>query len=249
MNNVLYALDFDGVICDSAVETGMTGWKVACKLWSDMPTDMPDDILELFRYVRPVMETGYEAALIVRLLHEGQEPETLLNSFNKSIAHLIRRDELTIDELKKLFGETRDQWIAENLDQWIEMNPLFDGVADKIRSIEPSQCFVITTKQERFVHQIFAANNIVVAPEQVYGLDRNLPKPEILADLVRSRPEQHIIFVEDRLPTLFNVIDDVRLPSVELVFANWGYNTLSDKQTAQANDRINIIDLADFSEL
>ena len=40
MNQVmskLYALDFDGVICDSAVETAVTGWRVAQTLWDDMP--------------------------------------------------------------------------------------------------------------------------------------------------------------------------------------------------------------------
>ena len=28
-NSIIYALDFDGVICDSAVETAITGWKAA----------------------------------------------------------------------------------------------------------------------------------------------------------------------------------------------------------------------------
>jgi phosphoglycolate phosphatase-like HAD superfamily hydrolase len=113
MSNKLYAFDFDGVICDSAVETGLTGWKVAKKIWPDRPDDIPTKILSLFRDVRPIMETGYEAAIIVRLLQEGRSAETLLSDFSDSMSQVLRRDELDIDELKVLFGETRDNWIAE----------------------------------------------------------------------------------------------------------------------------------------
>ena len=88
----IYALDFDGVICDSAIETAMTGWKVACQIWSDMPTETPQEIIALFREVRPVMETGYEAILIMRFLFEGGAGNQLLADFNNQISHLVRRD-------------------------------------------------------------------------------------------------------------------------------------------------------------
>jgi len=249
MSTKLYALDFDGVICDSAVETGMTGWKVASALWSDMPADMPESIAELFRQVRPVMETGYEAIIIVRLLFEGRTAETLLKEFSESVAQLIRRDELDIDELKSLFGQTRDHWIANNIDEWIAMNPLFTGISDKLQSIDSQQCYIITTKQERFVHQIFKANKLSVPAAQVYGLDRNLSKQQILADLIKAYPQQNILFVEDRLPTLINVINDSRLQDVELYFADWGYNTLQDKQIASTTNRINTLPLSDLMTL
>lgn len=249
MSNRLYALDFDGVICDSAVETGMTGWKVASTLWSDMPASMPDTISAQFRDVRPVMETGYEAAIIVRLLFEGRTVDTLLSDFSKSVAQLMRRDELNSDELKTIFGQTRDHWIANNMHEWIEMNPLFKGISDKLQKIEQSQCYIITTKQERFVHQIFEANAISVPAPQVYGLDRNLSKQQILADLIRTNPQHRILFVEDRLPTLLNVINDSRLNDVELYFADWGYNTTQDKKIAAATPRINTISLSDMMAL
>ena len=78
----LYALDFDGVICDSAIETGITGWKVARQIWQDMPDQTPPEMITLFRQVRPVMETGFEAILIMRLLHEGISPALLLADFS-----------------------------------------------------------------------------------------------------------------------------------------------------------------------
>lgn len=245
----LYALDFDGVICDSAVETGMTGWKVASTIWTDMPTEMPAEMIDLFRLVRPVMETGYEAALIMRNLFEGVSAIELLGNFSQKINNIIERDSLSVKVLKQQFGETRDRWIEQDLDNWIAMNPLFDGVADKIAELNSQPCYIITTKQERFVKQIFDANGIAFPVERIYGLDRNLSKQQILADLLNDNPNHTILFVEDRLPTLSNVLNDHRLNKVALFFADWGYNTAADKRAAKKLIPVTTISLKEMLAL
>jgi len=246
---ILYTLDFDGVICDSAVETGITGWKVASQIWQEMPADTPADMIDLFRQVRPVMETGYEAILIMRLLFEGISPQTLLSRFTSVIQSIIKREQLSTDQLKQLFGETRDHWITNDIDDWIAMNPLFDGVDEKLRRINPEQCVIITTKQERFVNHILNANAISLSPKRIFGLDRKMNKPDILNNMLNDYPEHTILFVEDRLPTLINVIADERLKEVTSLFASWGYNTQQDKQNAINNSAITTIDLTAFGDL
>jgi phosphoglycolate phosphatase-like HAD superfamily hydrolase len=249
MTNKLYALDFDGVICDSAVETAIAGWKVATQLWSDMPAQIPADILKQFRQVRPIMETGYESTLIVRMLFEGLDADSLMAAFHHQIEALMIRDELTADELKQAFGDTRDAWIQADFDNWIEMNPLFDGVAEKLSKIDLAQSVIITTKQERFVDHILSANQIHFPVEQIFGMDRNLSKQQILTDLSADKPDAEILFVEDRLPTLINVITDERLDHVQLLLADWGYNTAQDKDSASQIKRIKTIGLEAFQQL
>lgn len=244
----LYALDFDGVICDSAIETGITGWKVANQLWQDMPAEIPANIINQFREVRPVMETGYEAILIIRLLFEGVSAKSLLNDFSRYINTLIEHENLSIDQLKALFGETRDHWIKRDLDEWIEMNPLFDNISNKLKQIDPKKCYIITTKQERFVSHILDANNLTFPPKQIFGLDRKLSKQQVLTDLLALHPEHTILFVEDRLPTLKKVMKDPCLANVELFFADWGYNTQQDKLVAKTL-AVTSINLASFSSL
>lgn len=249
MTTKIYALDFDGVICDSAVETATAGWMVARQLWSDMPEALPKDLLSRFRQVRPVMETGYEAVLIMRLLFEGMDSDTLIDGFHHQIEALMIRDELNEDELKEIFGHTRDEWIADDFASWIKMNPLFDGVADKLQQLDNSNSFIITTKQERFVDHILSANNIHFPNEKIYGLDRNLSKQQILSDLSLEQPDAEILFVEDRLPTLINVITDDRLDKVRLFLADWGYNTPQDRDSAASIQRIKTISLSDMQQL
>ena len=87
------------------------------------------------------------------------------------------------------------------------------------------------------------ANNIIFPDERIYGLERELSKQQILADLSASNLDHQIIFVEDRLPTLLDVIDDTRLAKVQLYFANWGYNTEQDKLAAKEQASITPINL------
>ena len=245
----LYALDFDGVICDSAIETAITGWKVAIQTWPEMPAEASPELMALFRQVRPVMETGYEAILIMRFLYEGGSAEQLLSNFNSQITHLLRRDELDTDKLKQRFGDTRDQWIKHDLDDWMAMNPLFDGITEKLQQIDVQNSYIITTKQERFVSQIFASNNIEFPADQIFGLDRKLSKQQVLKNLLIQHPKRDILFVEDRLPTLLNVINDEGLNKIKLFFADWGYNTQDDKQAVTNLARIHTLTLDEMLDL
>jgi phosphoglycolate phosphatase-like HAD superfamily hydrolase len=232
-NSIIYALDFDGVICDSAVETAITGWKAACSIWDDMPNAIPQDMIDRFRLIRPNIETGYEAILAMRLLFLGETIESLNSGYGDKIQALLKEAQVSVDDLKKLFGETRDVWIANDLAGWVRMNPLFAGIAAKLRMLE-QQCswYVVTTKQERFVKQILKGNAIKLADERIFGLDRNMSKVEVLKVLLKTHPDKTIYFVEDRLPTLLNVLKNDELASIKLIFALWGYNTAEDKTLA-----------------
>ena len=88
-HSTIYALDFDGVICDSAVETAITGWKAAGTLWGDMPTAAPQAIIEQFRLIRPMIETGYEAILAMRLLYLEESIEAICNDYGDKIQRLL----------------------------------------------------------------------------------------------------------------------------------------------------------------
>lgn len=233
-NTTIHALDFDGVICDSAVETAITGWKAASQIWQDMPQSAaPPNLIDQFRLVRPIIETGYEAILAMRLLFLGESCEAIYSDYQAKTQQLLDQAQVSSDDLKKLFGATRDHWIANDLPDWIAMNPLFAGVKEKLQMIGQTHTwYVITTKQERFVKHILKANAIELAEERIFGLDRNLSKPEVLKDLLQAHPNQPIQFVEDRLPTLLNVQKQPELSAIELLFATWGYNTAEDKVLA-----------------
>ncbi|WP_020157299.1 HAD family hydrolase [Methylobacter marinus] len=246
-NSIIYALDFDGVICDSAVETAITGWKCAGQIWDDMPGPVPpSQLIDQFRQVRPIIETGYEAILAMRLLHLGETTAAIYTDYAGKTQALMQAAQVDAGDLKQRFGATRDAWIETALADWIDMNPLFSGISERLQRLgQQGIWYIITTKQERFVKQILKANRIELPDAHIFGLDRNMSKQEVLKKLLEKHSGQPIHFVEDRLPTLLNVLKNDQLAEIKLIFALWGYNTDADKAVAAQNPFVSQL-LEDF---
>ncbi len=246
-NTGIYVLDFDGVICDSVIETGISGWKAAAHIWDDMPAAFPgQDLHNRFRCLRPFLETGYEAILIIRLLYSGEKVDAIMADYADKTQSLLASSKLDINYLKQLFGKTRDQWIEDALDDWISMNPLFDGVAEKLNNLgKHSTWYIVTTKQERFVKKILDTHNIHIPDDRLFGLEHNMSKEDMLINIMEKHPQDQLILVEDRLPTLWDVANNPKLQEVKLLLASWGYNTLEEKQSLDSGP-IELITLENF---
>ncbi|HFC92891.1 MAG TPA: HAD family hydrolase [Leucothrix mucor] len=230
----IYALDFDGVICDSAIETGMTGWKTAQKIWQDMPkANPPESIINDFRQIRPFLETGYEAIIIVRLLQQGMTVDKLSQNYPHQINTLINEEQLNAKQLKQLFGITRDHWINQSPHEWLNMNPLFTGILQHLETLRDSTWYIITTKQKRFVEQILNNYQINIKDQHIYSMESKQSKQDTLLELSTRHPNQDIIFIEDRLPTLIKISKNTRLKNIKLQLVDWGYNTYNDRASAQ----------------
>lgn len=245
-DNVVYALDFDGVICDSAIETSITAWKAAQTLWQDMPDTSPSkELISDFRKVRPYLETGYEAILIMRLLQQGLSVTKLCNHYQEELKLLIHNHHLDTKTLKHLFGKTRDHWIKQDRQDWLNMNPFFEGIQQALKQLEHKTWYIITTKQTRFVELILQANNIKLNIDAIYGMERQMSKVETLLYLNKQHAYQTIVFIEDRLPTLVDINAHPQLQTIELQLASWGYNTPIDRQYVK-NAAITLINIEQF---
>jgi phosphoglycolate phosphatase-like HAD superfamily hydrolase len=233
------ALDFDGVLCDSARETGITGWKVARDLWQDMVEPLPpQSLLDKFFHARPVIETGFEAILMMRLLKDGAEPEDLLESFQWRLQEYLVRPGTDAVRLKRLYGAVRDRWIQEDPQGWLSLSPLYPGVGKTLNNLPSGvSCYIVTTKQERFVQQLLEYNGVPCALDHIFGLDRGMTKEAMLLLFLERHPNNRVHLVEDRLATLKRVLPQPDLAAVRLHMACWGYNTESECREA---GRLNI---------
>ncbi|XP_004492759.1 uncharacterized protein [Cicer arietinum] len=261
----LYALDFDGVLCDTCGETAISALKAAKLRWPalfdsvDSATD--DWIVEQMIKVRPVVETGYETLLLVRLLLETRVPslrkssvaeglivEGILENWLKLKPIVMEEWNENRDELIDLFGKVRDDWLEKDFTGWIEANRFFPGAADALR-FSSSRVYIVTTKQGRFADALLKElAGITLPPERIYGLGTG-PKVEVLKKLQKMPEHQGLTlhFVEDRLATLKNVIKEPELDNWNLYLVDWGFNTQKEREEAAANPRIQLLELSDFS--
>ncbi|XP_027188834.1 uncharacterized protein [Cicer arietinum] len=212
--------------------------------------------------VRPVVETGYENILLVRLLLETRTPsirkssvaeglavEGILENWSKLKPIIMEEWGENKDALIDLFGKVRDEWLEQDFAAWIGANRIYPGVSDALK-FASSRVYIVTTKQGRFADALLRElAGVTIPPERIYGLGTG-PKVEILKQL-QKRPEHQgltLHFVEDRLATLKNVIKDPELDKWNLYLGNWGYNTAQEKEEAEAISRIRVIELSDFSK-
>ncbi|XP_045798186.1 uncharacterized protein LOC123892567 [Trifolium pratense] len=262
----LYALDFDGVICDSCGESSLSALKAAKVRWPSLfdgvDSTTEDWIIDQMHIVRPVVETGYENLLLVRLLLETRTPSTrkssvaeglavegILENWSKLKPIIIEEWGENRDALIDLFGKVRDEWLEQDFAAWIGANRIYPGVSDALK-FASSRVYIVTTKQSRFADALLRElAGVTIPPERIYGLGTG-PKVEILKQL-QKRPEHQgltLHFVEDRLATLKNVIKEPELDKWNLYLGNWGYNTAQEKEEAAAISRIRVLELSDFSK-
>ena len=82
MSGRVFCLDFDGVLVDSAREVGLAGYKTLHAIDSvAFGADAPEAALSAFVLARPVLETGWEAVLMLWLIESGASPADLLRDF------------------------------------------------------------------------------------------------------------------------------------------------------------------------
>ncbi|KAK9202314.1 hypothetical protein WN944_017524 [Citrus x changshan-huyou] len=225
----LYALDFDGVLCDSCGESSLSAVKAAKVRWPGLfdgvDSVIEDWIVDQMHILRPVVETGYENLLLVRLLLEMRMPsirkssvsegltvEGILENWSKIKPVIMEDWTENRDALVDLFGKVRDEWMDKDLTTWIGANRFYPGIPDALK-FASSRIYIVTTKQSRFADALLRElAGVTIPPDRIYGLGTG-PKVEVLKQL-QKKPELQgmtLHFVEDRLATLRNVIKEPEL--------------------------------------
>lgn len=249
-NRRFVALDFDGVLCDSAGETAESAWRAGGAFfpdWAECP--VPADRVERFRHVRPALEIGFEAIPLMRLVDQGVPTERILANFATLRDEVIAEAGCTPDEMAAQFGEARDRWLREDMEGWLSRHRFYPGTVERVRQqLQSADVFILTTKQERFVSRLLEPVLPEFPEERIYGLDRARPKEVLLAEFATDGRwvPKNMHFVEDRIGTLRRVLAVPELVAVNLYLACWGYALDRDVAEARTNDRIRVCHLHEF---
>jgi phosphoglycolate phosphatase-like HAD superfamily hydrolase len=252
----LLALDFDGVICDGLIEYFQTAWRVYCQIWKPTDSTPPSGLAEQFYRLRPVVETGWEMPVVLRSLLVGQSEADLLDHWPTISQERVTTEHLNPKDIEAAVDQVRDQWIAADLDNWLDQHRFYPGIAQRLQQMlaESMPVVIITTKEGRFARKLLQKHGIEMAENQIFGKEVRQPKAQTLRDLLAqtsqpaSTKSPSIWFVEDRLKTLQGIKPQTDLASVQLFLADWGYNTPGDRDLARQDERIHLLSLEQFSQ-
>lgn len=246
----ILALDFDGVICDGLPEYFATAWRTYGKIWLPSSQTPPENLTPQFDRLRPVIESGWEMPVLIRALLTGVTEAEIWQNWSAIAQKILQQDNLIAAEVGKQLDTIRDEWISTDLDSWLDLHRFYPGVLERLHSLidSPVKPLIITTKEGRFVSQLLQRRGIQLPDRSILGKETKRPKYQIIRELIAIATQAPVSlwFVEDRLKTLQLVQQQADLEDVRLFLADWGYNTVAERELAQQNPRIQLLSLTQF---
>lgn len=243
----LLALDFDGVIVDSVLECAVVAYNGYHAFQGSgsrikSPQEIPVEMLSKFRSTRPYIRSGEDYLYLFQALDEGITIVTQAEFDKYHDSHLDRKE-----SYYQLFYAEREALIISDYENWIALNPLYNGMVDFLQSLKPELLLqIVSTKVSRYISEILDYNGIKLDSEQIHQAGRSLSKTDIVKRLLQENqlsPGQ-MVFVDDHPDT----VRKVSVTDVVCFLAGWGYNT-ADQHGVLASYKISVIDIHKLIEI
>jgi len=232
----LILFDFDGVIVDGMDEYWRSSL-LACKYFLNSKDNCSDINLNLktsniFISLRPWIKYGWEMVIITNEIIKKNNPlndqnkNSFLSNYQKNCTEIMKRNSWDSENLQKCLDKARELQISDNFDKWISLHRPFTEVVKFIKYAKKNgyQIGIITTKGKLFTQKIL--KKIDINPDFLYGYESG-SKTEIITRLINDY--KIIGFLEDRLKTLLNIVNNKQTSDVPCYLADWGYLKEDDR--------------------
>lgn len=224
MRGRLLALDFDGVIWDSAGEC----FEIAMRTWEALHGQRPPVDEGDFRRARWLVRVGGEFEAVLAGLSEGRD---LGSGTGEQFARLAAdRVGQGLRFEREFYAQRRR---ARELDRaaWLALQRPYPEVLGELPALTRAfrEVVICTTKDEASVRELLAT---VPLELPILGKEFSLDKRDQMNHLASARgvPLEGIVFVDDLLHNL----EPVASLGVRVALAGWGYNPPSERRRAQA---------------
>lgn len=212
---MIYALDFDGVICDSIHECFHNTYRAFRLIRSelDLPSQPKTLWREKFYEHRGLVRPARNFYLLWNLIIENLEIGTSTIEFETHAANY----EGTLILFEEEFMSIRKEQLDGDPQAFFVQNPLFPAVKE-IWDELPRPLYIVTTKDERITKLILEFNGLNV--DGVFGKGTG-HKYQTLLRLAKSHEVavSKVYFVDDN-PEFVNEADSI---GVKTALSNWGY--------------------------
>jgi hypothetical protein len=224
-------------------------------------TDEPPQwLFDKMREIRPAIEVGWQIPVLLSVFLEQKYASTpnnpamtvpeILSNYEALVEQWLKQHNLTDDDMIQTFGKVRDDWIANDLTSWLDINVFYDGIAKGISDCA-GETVLVTTKQQRFATALVRHAGIFDAAmpdDSIYGLGMYKSKADVINDrMKRGKVDPaNTHFFEDRWPTIAKCLKDERLEHVKFYLCSWGYCTKEELELASKEPRVKVLSLDDF---
>jgi phosphoglycolate phosphatase-like HAD superfamily hydrolase len=214
----LVFLDFDGVICDSLLETLVSSWRGYYRLGKKKePDSMPITLLREFVKLRPYVRAGEDFILIQQLIAR-KIPIRSQEDFDYQLA---QQGAGRIARYKEAFYAARRDFLMKERTYWIGLNRLYPHIVPYLSSwVSSTSLYILSTKRADYIVEILSSKGIKIDPHRVLSCEAKEKNSTILHTLEYRRRER-ALFIDDQIDHL--VSDWARDPRIVGCLASWGY--------------------------
>jgi phosphoglycolate phosphatase-like HAD superfamily hydrolase len=196
--NTAVFLDFDGVICDSALECLASSWLAYHRgLRRRAPEAMPLHLRERFSRLRPFARSAPDYVLIQELIDDGREPASQAEF---DLERSARRDRL--GRYARLMQAVRSELLRIDPGYWLALHRLYPHVLRELpRWVASPGFYILSTKRPQLIRSILRYFGLVMDSRRILPCPRS-GKLEIIARIMRRKDIRRALFVDDQIDNL-----------------------------------------------
>jgi len=238
------ALDFDGVLCDSAREAFTVAVRTYRRVISrELARDEADESLFAeFVALMPLGNRAEDYAIALAAIERGRAlaDQAAYDAFRRGL------DPEALRAFHKQFYRERAAWIERDTAGWHARMRPYPGLCELLRRrAEDVALWIATAKDRRSVRELLTHYGIAdLFPEHaVLDKETAVAKREhvrLIAERAGCAPSE-VTFVDDKV----NHLEDVAEIGARCVLAAWGYNGPRERKIAEAKGFL-VCELDDF---
>lgn len=215
------ALDFDGVIADSA-----GGWAFFCrKAWENLGFNNVPSV-SLIKNHRPFISTAKDNYGLLLLLSKNQKVS------RAAVKQIAKKHPEEAQKMADAFFSEKETFIKEDKDKFCDLYGPFKFIVPLLQELSKKEnIYVVTSNRKSQVIDVLRRNKIDVKEQNILDSSISKNKSELI-NMVADREKikaTDILFIDDSLEHLKEVVPT----GVQAALASWGFVLEEDLNEAR----------------
>ncbi len=240
MNDILLALDFDGVIWDSIQECFYVSQLAYNQLFGSI-TKNTGQLQRKFYQGRYLAKSGKDFYILLKLIDEYPDIDFSKMDFQKFFSYRTRyRQE--VEQFTTRFYQIRNGLMNNQFDFWMTLHHPYPGIIPQIEKLQQKFPLVICSAKDKESIEVLLKQYELEF--EIFSREITIYKPELMKRISQKKDVKlnQIFFIDDIMENL----TAVREIGVNTFMAKWGYNNEIEQNKAMAQG-IPLLELDSFA--
>ncbi|MGI6680073.1 MAG: hypothetical protein ACOX3T_01040 [Bdellovibrionota bacterium] len=235
---MIYVLDFDGVLFDTASEVMAIGYATVKNIDLD-PTKVPEKFKDFFRINRSRSNDSAAMFILskfcVEELEKGKEPYII---DRESFQNIYEAQKDNLKTLGDKISKKRESLVKNFLEDWLKLNKPYKEIWEFVRD---KDFYIVSHKDAASIKLLTSTFNKDIDDSKIFSRDQKGSKADKILKIY-EKEKQDIIFVDDAINNLIDIKRELNSPLwLTQYLAGWGYIGKEDNEILKSHSDIKFL--------